>query len=52
MTIGTPLLNITLLKCGTSKFSNCAESHVAPQALDDDAARKLFITSLRWTRLH
>ncbi|KZS09158.1 Retinol dehydrogenase 13 [Daphnia magna] len=31
---------------------NCAESHVAPQALDDDAARKLFITSLRWTRLH
>lgn len=33
-------------------FSNCAESHVAPQALDDDTARKLFITSLRWTRLH
>ncbi|XP_046654841.1 retinol dehydrogenase 13-like [Daphnia pulicaria] len=45
-------LDPSLEKITGKYFSNCAEAEVAPHALDDDVARKLFLTSLRWTRLN
>nr|CAH0100460.1 unnamed protein product [Daphnia galeata] len=45
-------LDPSLEKVTGKYFSNCEEVQAAPQALDDEVARKLYLTSLRWTRLN